>query len=144
MSHTVELAGRHRRTMTATTLLLMAVGAVMLAAPVYVLLGEKGIDVSPFLWNTAVAFCRVVAGLFGLLAIVLTVTGRGSESNRDGPFGSVVAGVLLIAAAVAGLGFVIVMTGLGGLALLYAGGAVAVGAFRSGRPRVPAPQKLTS
>ena len=60
--------------------------------------------------------------------------GRRPEANRDGAFGSVVAGVVLIAAAVAGLGFVIVMTGLGGLALLYAGGSVAVGAFRSRRP----------
>lgn len=32
------------------------------------------------------------------------------------------------------LGFVIVIPGLGGLALLYAGGSVAVGAFRSRRP----------
>jgi hypothetical protein len=119
--------------MEATTLL-MVVGTVMLAAPVYVLLGEKGIDVSPSLWNTAVGFCRVVTGLFGLLTIVSTVTGRGSEPNRDGAVGSVAAGVVLIAAAVAGLGFVIVITGLGGLALLYAGGSVAVGAFRSRRP----------
>ena len=38
----------------------------------------------------------------------------------------------LIAAAVAGLGLVIVVTGLGGLVLLYASGAVAVDAFGAG------------
>jgi MFS family permease len=145
MSQAADLTGHRRRTMTATTLL-MAVGATMVAAPVYVLLGEKGIDVSPSLWTTALAFCRAVTGLFGLLAIVSTVTGRGSRPKRDDAFRSVVAGVLFIAAAVAGLGLVIVITGLAGLVLLFASGAGVVGAFRSGRPEsVPAgPEGLGS
>jgi hypothetical protein len=94
MSRAADLTGHSRRTMTATTLL-MAVRATMVAAPVYVLLGEKGIDVSPSLWNTSLAFCRAVTGLFGLLAIVSTVTGRGSRPKRDDAFRSVVAGVFV-------------------------------------------------
>jgi hypothetical protein len=133
MSQAVERTGHNRRTMSVTTLL-MASGAAMLAASVCVLLGEKGIDVSPSVWHTAVAFCRVVTGLVGLLMIGSAVTGRGSGSNRDGAFGSVVAGVLCVAAAVAGVGLVIVITGLGGLVLLFAGGAVAIGVFRSRHP----------
>lgn len=145
MSQAAELARRNRRTMT-VTMLLTAVGAAMLAASVYVLLGEKGIDVSPFRWSAAVDFCRAVTGLFGLLAIMSTVTRRGSGSNRDGKFRSVVAGVLFIAAGVAGFGLVIVITGLAGLGLLYAGGGAAVGAFRSARPgpRSAEPEKLSS
>lgn len=41
---------------------------------------------------------------------------------------------MLICAAIAGFGLVIVITGLAGLVLLYTGGAVALGAFRSWRP----------
>jgi hypothetical protein len=126
------MSKRSRRTL-APMVLLMAVALIMIAAPVYVLLGEKGIAVSPSLWNVAVDLCRVVTGLFGLLTIVSVVPRRGSGSSGDGTFGSLVSGVVLIAASVVGVGLVIVITGLGGLALLYAGGAVGVQAFRASR-----------
>jgi hypothetical protein len=114
--------------------LLMVVALTMLAAPVYTLLGEKGISVSRALWNIAAALCRAVTGLFGLLAVVSVVTGRRSGSSRDDIFGSIAAGVVLIGAAIAGLRLVIVITGLGGLALLFAGGHMAVAAVRSRPP----------
>jgi hypothetical protein len=124
------MSERSRRTLV-PVVFLMAVAAIMIAAAGYVFLGEKGIAVSPLLWKVAVDLCRVVTDLFGILAIVSVVTGRRSGSSRDGTFGSAACGALLIAAAVAGLGLVIVITGLSGLALLYAGGAGAVEAFRA-------------
>jgi hypothetical protein len=124
-----------RRTLASTSLL-MASGLIMLAAAVYVLLGEQAISAPPALWNVAAAVCRAVTGLFGLLAIVSTLTARASESSRHDTISSVASGVVFIAAAVVGLRLVIVITGLGGLALLFAGGTVAVDAFRS-RHREP-------
>lgn len=133
------MGGRNRRNL-AVALLLMAVALIMIAAAIYTFLGEK-VAVSPSLWKAAAVLCRVTAGLFGLLAIVSTVTGRRTESGRDGFFGSIVTGVVLIAAAVAGLGLVTVMTGIGGLVLLYAGGAVAVDAFRRDQRSLDAPAR---
>lgn len=120
---------------------LMPVAVVMIAASVYVVLGEKGIAGSPSLWNLAVNVCRVVTGVFGLLVLVSVVPGRGSDSSRQDIFGSLAGGAVFIAAAVAALGLVIVVTGLGGLVLLYASGAVAVDAFRA-RRREPARSDL--
>lgn len=120
---------------------LMPVAMVMIAASVYVVLGEKGIAGSPSLWSLALDLCRVVTGLFGLFVLVSVVPGRGSDSSRQDIFGSIAGGVVFIAAAVAGLGLVIVVTGLGGLVLLYASGAVAVDAFRC-RHREPARSDL--
>ncbi len=135
------MSGRNPRTVGAMTLLI-AVALTMVAAPVYVLLGTKGIGMSSSLWTIAVALCRVVTGLFGLLAIVSAVTRRGSRPSRDNTLGSVASGVVLIAAAVAGLGLVIVITGFAGLVLLYAGGAQAVDALHSWLPKpVPPPQR---
>lgn len=48
---------------------LMPVAMVMIAAPVYVVLGEKGIAGSPSLWNLALDVCRVITGLFGLFVL---------------------------------------------------------------------------
>lgn len=128
---------RLRRSTLTPIVLLTAVALIMIAAPVYVFLGEKGIAVSSLLWTVALDFCRGLTGLFGLLAIVSAVPRRRSESRGNGILGSVATGVVLIAAAAAGLGLVIVITGLTGLGLLYAGGVVAVDAFRSSR-REPA------
>ena len=123
-----------RRGSLAPTVLLIAAALIMIATPVYVTMGEKGIAVSPSLWKVAIDFCRVVTGLVGLLTIGSAVNERRSVSSGDGTLGSLAGGVVLIAAAVAGLGLVIVMTGLIGLGLLFAGGAVAVDAFRPSRP----------
>ena len=139
-AHDSAMSGRDCRSL-ARTASLMAVALIMAAAPVYVLLGEKAIAVSPPLWNLALDLCRITTGLFGLLAVVSTVTGRGADSSRHDTFGSIVAGVVFIAAAVAGLGLVIVVTGLAGLALLYAGGVAAVDACRS-QHREPARPEL--
>jgi hypothetical protein len=49
------------------------------------------------------------------------VTGRRLGSSRDDILGSIAAGVIFIGAAIAGLRLVIVITGLGGLAVLCAG-----------------------
>ncbi|HET6866696.1 MAG TPA: hypothetical protein VFH80_12335 [Solirubrobacteraceae bacterium] len=111
---------------------LLAVGLVMIAAPICVFLGEKVIVVSPSLWNLALDLCRVITGLVGLFVLGSALSGRGADSSRHDTFGSIVGGVVLIAGAVLGLGLVIVVTGLGGLVFLYAGGALAVDAFRSG------------
>ncbi len=113
---------------------LMALALIMIAAPVYVFLGEKKIDVSPSLWNVALDLCRVVTGLSGILAIVSVVTDGRSGSSGDGTIGSLACGAALIAAGVAGLGLVIVITGLGGLALLCVGGVGALEAFRTSHP----------
>jgi hypothetical protein len=115
--------------------LLMDVGLIMIAAPVYVFLGEKKIDVSPSLWSVALDLCRVVTGLFGIVAIVSVVTERRAGSRGGGTVGSVACGAALIAAAVAGLGIVIVLTGLAGVALLYVAGAVVIDAFRASHPK---------
>ncbi|HJS96271.1 MAG TPA: hypothetical protein VJ741_18545 [Solirubrobacteraceae bacterium] len=112
----------------------MAVGLIMIAASVYVLLGEKKIDVSPSLWRVSLDLCRVVTGLFGILVIVSVVTERRSGSRDGGTFRSVACGAAFIAAAVAGLGLVIAITGLGGFALLYGGGAFFVDEFRASHP----------
>ncbi|MGN6871932.1 MAG: hypothetical protein ACTHMY_26370 [Solirubrobacteraceae bacterium] len=125
------MSGRDRRGL-ALIASLLAIGMVMIAAPICVILGEKAIVVSPALWNLSADVCRVITGLVGLFVLVSAVRGRGSDSSRHDTFGSIVGGVVLIAGAVAGLGLVIVVTGLGGLAFLYAGGALAVDAFRSG------------
>lgn len=111
---------------------LLAGGLVMIAAPICVQLGEKASVVSPSLWNLSVDSCRVITGLVGLFVLVSAVRGRGADYSDHGTFGSIVVGVVLMAGAVAGLGLVIVVTGLGGLMLLYAGGTLAVDALRSG------------
>jgi hypothetical protein len=116
----------------------MVVGLTMLAAAVYVVLGEKDAGVSPSLWNVAAVLCRVITGLFGLLAIAPAVVRRGAGSTRDDTLGSVATAVVLIASAVVGLRLVIVITGLGGIGLLYAAGATALNASRS-RPPEPEP-----
>jgi hypothetical protein len=134
------MSGRDRRSL-AWIAALMPVAMVMITAPVYVVLGEKGIAGSPSLWNVALDLCRVVTGLFGLFVLASVVPGRGSDSSRQDIFSSIAAGAVFIAAAVAGLGLVIVVTGLGGLVLVYAGGAVAVDAFRC-RHREPARSDL--
>jgi hypothetical protein len=113
--------------------LLMAFALVMIAAPVYVFLGEKKIDVSPSLWSAALDFCRVVTGLFGIIGIVSVVTERRSGARGDGLVGSVAGGAALIGAAVVGLGLVIVVTALGGAVLLYGAGAIVAGEFRASR-----------
>jgi hypothetical protein len=105
--------------------LLMALALIMIAAPVYVFLGEKRIDVSPSLWHAALDLCRAVTALFGILPIVSVLPARRPRSGDGGTFGSAAGGAALIAAAVAGWGLVLVITGLGGLALLCGGGAVA-------------------
>jgi hypothetical protein len=120
------MSGRNRRAL-APIGLLMAAALTMLAAPEYAFLGENGIDVSPAVWNIAVAFCRVITGVLGLLAIVSAVTGRRSASSRRDTFGSIAGGVVLIAAAIAGLELVLVITGVVGFGLLCVGGAAAVG-----------------
>ncbi len=112
--------------------LLMAAGLAMVAAAVCVVLGEKGVGLSESLWNVAVDVCRVVTGLLGLLVIKPVVPGRRSKESRHDTFWTVVSGGVFIAAAVVGLRLVIAITALGGLVLLYAGGAEAVEAFRSG------------
>jgi hypothetical protein len=114
--------------------LLMTAGLIMTAASVYVFLGEKKINVSPSLWMAALDLCRVVTGLYGIFAIVSVVTERRSGSRGGNTFGSVVCGAALIAAAVAGLGLVMVITGLGGITLLFAGGFVVVEALRVSHP----------
>lgn len=134
------MSGGDRRSL-AWMAALMPVAMVMIAAPVYVVLGEKGIAGSPSLWNIALDMCRVVTGLFGLFVLVSVVSGRGSDSSREDIFGSIAGVVVFIAAAVVGLGLVIVVTGFGGLVLLYASGAVAVDAFRF-RHREPARSDL--
>ena len=106
------MRGRNGRTLAAT-ILLMVTGVTLLAAAVYVVLGEKEGGVSPSLWNVAVVLCRVITGLFGLLAIAPAVVGRGAGSSRDETLGAVTTAVILIAAAVVGLRLVIVITGLG-------------------------------
>ena len=126
------MSKRSRRSL-APMILLMAVALIMLAAPVYVLLGEKGIAVSPSFWKLAVDLCRGITGLFGILTIVSVVPGRRSGPSGEGALGSLVAGALLIVAAIADLGLTIVITGLAGLGLLFAGGAVVVEAFRATR-----------
>lgn len=126
---------RNRRSLR-LVILLMAAGLAMLAAAVCVVLGEKGLGVSESLWSVAVDVCRVVTGLLGLLVIKGAVPGRHSEASRHDTFWAVASGLLFIGAALAGFRLVIVMTGLGGLVLLYAGGAEAVDAFRS-RPLEP-------
>jgi hypothetical protein len=139
--HESAMSGRDRGSV-ASTALLLAVATIMIAAPACVILGEKGIAVSPSLWNLAVDLCRGITGLFGLLVLVSAVTELGADSSRQDTFGSIVGGVAFIAAAITGLGLVIVVTGLGGLALLYAGVAVAVDAVRF-RHREPARPELT-
>ena len=134
------MSGRDRRSLAWMTAL-MPVAMVMIAAPVYVELGEKGIAGSPSLWNLALDLCRVVTGLFGLFVLVAVVPGGGSDSNRQDIFRSIAGGVVSIAAAVAGLGLVVVVTGLGGLVLLYASGAVALDELRC-RHREPAGSDL--
>jgi hypothetical protein len=134
------MSGRSRPTV-APMGLLMAAAVTMLAAPVYAFLGEKGIDVSPQVWNIAVAFCRVITGVLGLLAIVSAVTGRRSASSRRDTFGSIAGGVVFIAAAIAGLGLVLVITGVVGFGLLCVGGAAAVNAFRSWRSEPASPSQ---
>lgn len=119
----------------------MVVGLTLLAAAVYVVLGEKDTSVSPSLWNVAVVLCRVITGLIGLLAIAPAVVRRGAGSSRDYTLGSVATAVVLIAAAVVGLRLVIVITGLGGIGLLYAAGATAVAASRSTRPEPEPPPR---
>jgi hypothetical protein len=125
------MSRRDRRSLTWMAAL-MPVAMVMIAAPVYVVLGEKGIADSPSLWNLALDLCRVVTGLFGLIVLVPVAPGRGSDSSRQDIVGSIAGGVVFIAAAVAGLGLVIVVTGLGGVVLLYASGAVVRDAFVAG------------
>lgn len=132
-AHQWAVSWRSCRILVAVVLLI-AVALIMIAAPVYVFLGEKKIVVSPALWSVALDVCRVVTGLFGMLGIVSVVTERRSGSSGDGALGSVAGGAVLIVAAVAGLGLVIVITFLGGLVLLVAGGAVAVEAFRASTP----------
>jgi hypothetical protein len=122
---------RNRRSLR-LVILLMTAGLAMLAAAVCVVLGEKGLGVSESLWRVAVDVCRVVTGLLGLLVIQSVAAGRRSQASRRDTFWTVVSGVVFLVAAVAGLRLVIVITGFGGLVLLYAGGAVAVEAFRSG------------
>jgi hypothetical protein len=139
MFDTVEVIQvRRDRLRLLRVILLIAAGLSMVAASVLVLLGEKGVGPSESLWNVAVDLCRVVTGLLGLLAIKSAVPERRAESSRQDTFWTVVSGVVFIAAAVAGLRLVIVMTGLAGLVLIYAGGALAVDAFRS-RHHGPAP-----
>lgn len=121
----------------ALTAALMAVALVMTAAPVCVILGEKGVAVSPSLWNVAVDLCRIITGLFGLLAVISSVRGRGSDSSRHDTLGSIASGAVLVVAAVAGLGLVIVITGLTGVVLLYVSGVAVADAFRP-RHREPA------
>jgi hypothetical protein len=141
MSEAVEVTHiRHSRRGLPLGTVLIAAGLTMVAAAVLVVLGQKGVVISESLWNVAVDVCRVVTGLVGLLAVESAVLGRGSESSRGDTFWNVVIGVVFIAAAVAGLRFVIVMTGLVGLVPLYAGGALAVDAFRSRLPE-PAPRR---
>ena len=130
-AHQWVMSGRDRRGL-ALIVSLLAVGLVMIAAPICVVLGEKAIVVSPSLWNLSVDSCRVITGLVGLFVLVSAVSARGADDSRHGTFGSIVGGVVLIAGAVAGLGLVIAVTGLGGLAFLYAGGGLAVDALRSG------------
>jgi len=117
---------------------LMATGLAMFAAAVCVVLGEEGVRLSEPLWNVSVDVCRAVTGLLGLLMIKSLASGRRLESSRMDTFWTVVSGVLFIVAAVVGLGLVIVMTGVVGLVLLYAGGTVAVEEVRS--PSAPWPQ----
>src|SRR5262249_44708351 len=96
--------------------------------------GEKTIYVSPSLWSVAFDVCRVFTGLSGILAIVGVVTDRRSGSRGDGDFGCLAGAAAVIAAAVAGLGIVIAMTGLAGVGLLYAGGAGVVESLRASHP----------
>lgn len=140
-THESAMSGRDRGSV-AWIAALLAVATIMIAAPACVILGEKGVAVSPSLLNLAVDLCRLVTGLFGLLVLVSAVTGRGSDSSRQEAFRSIVGGVAFIAAAIAALGLVIVVTGLGGLALLYAGAALAADALRI-RHREPAHPELT-
>jgi hypothetical protein len=125
---------RHSRRTFAAMVFLVAVALILIAAPVCVFLGEKTNAVSPSLWSVADDVCRVVAGLFGILGIVLVVAERRSGSSGGGDLRTVAGGAALIAAAAAGLGIVIVVTGLGGLAFLYAGGVLAVECFRAPQP----------
>ena len=137
MSESVEVIQvRRDRLRFPRVTVLMAAGLAMIAAAVCVILGEKGVGVSESLWTVAVDVCRVVTGLLGLLVIKGAVPGRHSEASRHDTFWAVASGLLFIGAALAGFRLVIVMTGLGGLVLLYAGGAEAVDAFRS-RPLEP-------
>jgi hypothetical protein len=118
----------------------MVVGLTLLAAAVYVVLGEKDISLSPSLWNAAAVLCRVITGLFRLLAIAPAVVRRGAGSSRDDTLRSVATAVVLIAAAVVGLRLVIAITELGGICLLYAAGATAL-ASRSTRPEPEPPPR---
>lgn len=138
---TVAEAGTHdthrtiggRRALVPLALLMIA-GLIMTAASVYVFLGEKKIDVSPSLWMAALDLCRVVTGLFGIFVIVSVVTERRSGSRGGDTFRTLACGAALIAAAAAGLGLVIVVTGLGGITLMFAGGVVVVDALRVSHP----------
>ena len=137
-AHEFAASSRDGRSLAGTASL-MAVALIMTAAPVYVLLAVKGIADAPPLWNLALDLCRVITALFGLLAIVSTVPGRSAGSSCQDILGSIIAGVVFIAAAVVGLGLVLVVTGLAGLALLYASAVAAADAFRS-QHREPARQ----
>lgn len=119
--------------LSARPVMFLLAGLGMISAVVIVILGEKTSGISLPVWNVALIACQGVTGLLGLRVLVSSLIARGSKSSLRERLSTMATGGVLVAAAVAGVGLVLVVTGLFGLRLTLTG--VSAVRVRFGRRR---------
>ena len=117
-----RIGGKRSWSRSGLSVLVLLVAMGVTASALIVFLAEKGVRISDSVGLVALRVCQVTTGMLGLAVFVGAVLG--ALRPPRGPFGQTVGAffvsLLFVGAAVAGLGLVIVLTGLVGLGVLWA------------------------